>query len=83
MGAPYQREGTKLHAGLLAIESRQANEGTWPLRETPLESVQAFRAKGHLLAEGQTADKGVDEKREVENVSVFGVSDEYDGSITN
>ena len=63
--------------------SRHANEGTWPLRETPLESVQTFRGKGHLLAEGQTADKGVDEKREVKNVSVFGVSDEYDGRMTN
>jgi hypothetical protein len=83
VGAPYLREGTQLHAGLLAIESGHANEGAWPLRETPLESVQTFRGKGHLLAQGQTADEGVDKKREVKNVSVFGVSDGRDGSMTN
>ena len=41
------------------------NEGTWPLQETPLESVETFRGKGDLLAQGQTDDKGVDKKREV------------------
>jgi hypothetical protein len=75
VGTPCQREGAhwQLPAGLLAIESGHENEGTWPLRETPLESVQTFRGKGHLLAQGQTADQGVGKKREVKNVSVFGL----------
>jgi hypothetical protein len=43
----------------------------------PLESVQTFRGKGHLLDQGQTADEideGVGKKREVKNVSIFCVT---------
>jgi hypothetical protein len=50
------------------------NERTWPLQETPLDGVQTFRGKGHLLAQGQTAKEGVGRKREVENVSVLDVA---------
>ena len=46
----------RLHAGLLVIERGHENKPTWPLRETPLEGVQTFRGKGHLLSQGQTAE---------------------------